>query len=305
MELISEMRLVNAMELFLGGKKATTARTYRRDLDRMAKYIGETRPVADITPAMLLEYFQKEIQAEEKNYSPATVHKHAKTMKVFFNWCVKIELVERSPAGVLHAPTPPRRITRDKAMTDYELERILDYTKHQPRNYALILWLSDTAARAQGTSTLKVDDVDFAKREAVITEKGKTAPVFFGRVAERALRVWLDYRLDRFTVSGPFIWSNQGQPISARAVSQVVRRACKGAGVRSLGSHSLRHRKGHQFADAKVAPSIAATALRHSDPAITMQVYYPSDWETARKELEAFSVKRPPKVVPFNDEDTG
>lgn len=268
-------------------------------------HVGERRPVASITPAVLVEYFQREIKSHEKQYAVATVQKHAKTIKTFFNWCVKLELIERSPAAAISAPTPPRRISRDAAMTEYELERILDYAKWKPRDYALILWLADTAARAMGTSRLTVDAIDLAGRQATITEKGKTRPVTFGEVTEKALRHWLDWRAERFTVSGLGAWTNDGSGISSEAISQVVRRACIAAGVRSLGAHSLRHRKGHQFADKRIAPSIAATALGHSDVGITLSYYYPDDWETARHELQGLSVKRPPKVVPFRDDETG
>lgn len=299
------MILKDAITLFLGDKKPTTRRSYQDALWRMAGHVGERRPVASITPANLVEYFQREIKAPEKAYAAATVQKHVKTCKTFFNWCVNLELIERSPMRAVKAPTPPRRISRDKAMTDYELNRILDYAKWKPRDYALILWLADTAARAKGTSELTLDAIQWGERTATITEKGKTRPVQFGDITEKALRYWLDWRADRFTVTGPFMWTNDGSPISSEAVSQIVRRACLAAGVKSRGAHSLRHRKGHQLADGKVAPSISATALGHSDPAITMRYYYPSDWETAQHELKKLTMKKTPKVVPFRDDETG
>ena len=68
-------------------------------------------------------------------------------------------------------------------------------------------------------------------------------------------------------------------------VSLIIRRAAQLAGVRVLSSHSLRHRKGHQLADSRIAPSIAATVLGHSDVVITLQHYYPADWESAEQAM--------------------
>lgn len=68
------------------------------------------------------------------------------------------------------------------------------------------------------------------------------------------------------------------------SLGQLFTRICKRAGIPSYGPHSLRHRKGHQLADAKVNPSTAAMVLGHSDPTITLQHYYPKDWERAKRE---------------------
>jgi integrase len=298
------MELRKAVELFLGEYKPSSQQAYTRPLTMLRDWIGPARLVADITPAMLTQYFQ--VVVNQRGYAPATLQKHAKTIKTFFNWCVRLELIDHSPARVIRARKPPRRISREKAMHDDELSRVLDYTRYKtvPRDYALILFLADTGCRRGGAAGLKLTDIDFASLKAVVTEKGdKARPVAFSEKTASAISRWIGYRSLNYKVKGLHVFSSDGLPMRPENVSLIVRRACKRAGVRTLSAHSLRHRKGHQFADARIAPSIAATALGHADAMTTLQHYYPDDWETAEKALrELMNIETPDhthKIIRF------
>jgi integrase len=93
--------------------------------------------------------------------------------------------------------------------------------------------------------------------------------------------------------------------VSDKSQLEKFKRAAKDAGVRVLSSHSLRHRKGHQFSDAGISVTTAATALGHSDPMITLTYYYPHDWATAKEALQNLATNTAdlaapsPKVVNF------
>lgn len=291
------MDLRKAIDLFLGEHKPTTQQAYRSALHQMRDWIGPTRLLSDIKPELVVEYFQ--VVVRKKDYAAATEQKHVKSVKTFWNWCVNLELIERSPARAVKSKKLSRRIDRAKAMTDDELRKLLDTVKFKPRDYALILFLADTGCRRGGAVGLRLQDVDWEAQVAQVTEKGeKPRPAAFGDVCARALATWLAYRGAYFTVEGVYIFSRDGLPMRAENVSLIIRRACKAAGIRTLSSHSLRHRKGHQLADARIAPSIAATALGHSDPMITLTYYYPADWESAEKALRELMTKPDEPVAP-------
>lgn len=279
------MELRKAIEHFLSEQRSTTAESYRYVLWQMRDFIGPARPVNAIKPVQLVEYIQS---LKAKNYAAATELKIVKTIKVFFNWLVKMEAIEKSPARVLKQRKLPTYVKRDKAMSDKELAKILWEVQNNPCHRAVILFLADTGCRAGGAAGLTLENLDIKGREAQVTEKGdKTRAVTFGDTCALALLEWL---LRRPKAAGIYVFSRNQKAVNADSISQIVRRACKAAGVRSLGSHSLRHRKGHQLADTRVAPSVAATALGHSDPTITLKHYYPADWESARQELQKLSV---------------
>ncbi len=280
------MKLNAATELFLKSfENPQTRRAYRSGIELLKQIISPDTPVADIKPMQII-LVQQAIEA--RKWTQATKRKAVKSIKTFFNWLVKYEVLEKSPARAVKTKRLPTYVSRDKAMQERELQKVLDYVFFKPRDYALILFLADTGCRAGGASGLRVDDLDLQKQVATVTEKGnKTRPVIFGPKTANAIRGWLNRRGE---VKGSYVFSRDGHQIKPSNISQIVRRACLAVGVRSLGSHSLRHRKGHQLADQHVAPSIAATALGHSDPTITLQHYYPADWESAEREMRQLVV---------------
>jgi len=290
----SNITLEHAVTLFLGEYKATTARSFQQELKVMVPMLGGSRKLASIKPEHVLEYVN--INILQRKYAPATKRKHIKTIKVFFNWCVKTGLLRTSPAQGVRNIRLPRAISREKAMTDTELAALVDELRYKtiPRDLALVLFLADTGCRRGGASGLRVEHLDLQNRRAVVTEKGdQERVVFFGEQCADALTRWLAYRRKRGHVEGGYLFSRDLEPIKPEAISLIIRRACRRAGIRVLSSHSLRHRKGHQFADSRIAPSIAATVLGHSDTAITVAHYYPSDLESARRAVSELETRVP------------
>lgn len=289
------MDLQSAIKLFLGEYKPTTAASYRYPLLNMQAFIKPTRPLHEIRPADLVAYMQ-EVRGRDSVRSPATINKYVKTIKRFFNWCVSLDLIEESPARTaLKQRSAKKAIGRDKAIPDKELEKLLQYAEFHPRTYALVMFLADTGCRRGGAAGLRWEDVKTDELRAVVTEKGdKTRPVFFGPIAAKALAAW---QLKQPAGDG-YVFSLDGKKISSPAVSQVVRRACVAAGIQSRGPHSLRHRKGHQLADDKVAPSISAAMLGHSSVDTTLTYYYPHDYDRVEKVARALAIKPyEPKIV--------
>jgi integrase len=286
------MKLSEAVAIFLSQKRRTTRRSYESTLKNMVKFVGD-KPLDGITIHHLAEYSN---DIESRGYkSPYTWNKYVKTVRTFFNWCVNQGMIETSPASIMKTRRVQSRVPRDKAMPDKDLGRLLTYTQFNIRYHALILFLADTGCRAGGAAGLRTGDIDFDLREAVVTEKGdKTRNVLFGKATKAALKAWLDERPDD---TGPFVFSPDGQQMLSSSISQIVRRCCERAGVKPRGSHSLRHRKGHQMADNKVAPSVAMVAMGHSDPSMTLDHYYPNDWDRARKALDELT-------VPMSEDDS-
>lgn len=282
------MNLKTAIDLFQGQQRPTTRKSYEYVLNHMMNFVGPERPIQLVSKVQMLEYTHA---VRERNLAPATTHKYIKTIKTFFNWVVKLGYLDESPANAVRNVNLQASIGRDKAITDDELAKVLDYVKWKPRDLALILFVADSGCRRSGAAGLRMKDLHLAEQRAYVTEKGdKTRMVAFGDECRKALQRWLDIRVGDL---GDYVFQRRGQSIRPEAVSQIFRRACLEVGVRSLGAHALRHRKGHQFADARVAPSIAALALGHSDPTITLKHYYPADWGSAEKEIRRLSTQLP------------
>lgn len=279
------MKLTEAVAIFLSQQRPSTQRSYKYVLRDMIKFTGD-KEITQVTRHHIAEYSD---ELNSRNYkSNHTWNKYVKTLRTFFNFSVKQGLIDRSPASIMKMRREPTGIPKDKAMPDDDLKQLLTYTQFDARYYALILFLADTGCRARGASQLRVKDIDFGQNEALVTEKGeKTRKVHFGEMCAQALRTWLT---QRSSAPDDFVFSLDGGPMLSSSISQIVRRCCQRAGIKPRGSHSLRHRKGHQLADAKVAPSVAKTVLGHSSVEITMNHYYPEDWDRARKAMDELAV---------------
>jgi integrase len=198
-------------------------------------------------------------------------------------------------------PRVSRFVRKDKAMTDEELNKILEYVQWKPRDHALIAFLADTGSRAGGAAGLTWDLVDFEKYRATVTEKGhKTRTVFLGDLSVTKLLYWFE---KQNRIHGNYVFSRNGQPINSPAISSVVRRASKQVGIRSLGAHSIRHRKGHQFSANRLSPKLCQIALGHVDVVTTINHYYEDDdshVEAAMRELALpMTVEKPDNIVEF------
>lgn len=295
------MLLHDAIELFLGEYRPTTRRSYAQVLDNMQSYISPNRPIEEITPPELLRYLQS-VKARPAVTSPATIHKYGKTMKRFFNWCVQYEIIPKSPAKALELPTLKQPVNRDKAMPNDKLEQLLAYTATRPRLHALVTFFADTAARRRGAAGLQWSDINFEEGEATVTEKGdKTRQVWFEAVCALALQHW---RIRQKRTRGDYVFSLDGGLIEAAAVAQVFRRAAKEAGIGSWGPHSLRHRKGFQSADKRVAPTDTQILLGHENVETTFK-YYPRNTERAKKLAKELGIKpdNNPKIIYIDDRD--
>lgn len=283
------LTLERAVDMFLREHIPTTAKAYGYTLRGMKNYIGPARPLGQVKPEDVIEFMQS-IKGRSSVKSPATINKHIKTVRTFFNWCVKSGLLtSTNPALGLRRLRQKKEIGREKAMPEAVYEEVLAFARWQPRYLALVLFLGDTGCRIGGAAGLQWSDIDFENHMAMVTEKGeKTRPVFFGTETVAALRRWRQQHTGRL---GDYVFQRDGKKMTNGSLGQLFERICRRAVGKGWGPHSLRHRKGHQLADHHVAPSLAAKALGHSSPTTTMEYYYPDDWERVQEAMEKLARK--------------
>jgi integrase/recombinase XerD len=284
-----------AVESFLAGYRKTTATTYAQDLRPMVAWLGPERPLQIVEngervdyfePPDLVEYVNLALVQRDPPYAPATIEKHKKTLRTFWNWCAKHGYVNQSPFAV-----PSKKLARgvdpDKIMPDAKLDTLLTYARWEPRRYALVTFLADTGCRRGGAAGLTIDRLDLGKRRATVEEKGEVSyTVYFGDVTARALRDWLSRR----GAVGSTVFSRDGEPMTASALAQYFRRSCIAAGIGSWGPHSLRHRKGDQLQRSGVDPRTAARVLGHTNYMTTLDYYYHEDDERVEAASRAAAI---------------
>lgn len=291
------MNLQEAVNQYLGQTvKATTRQTHYYALRHLIGQIGPDRSITGIAPMDISRWESALIARDE--LSEASHNRYRTSVRAFFNWLVKMEALEKSPARnmkIKRAKTVPR----EKAMPDDKLAVLLKFIqwKKRKRDHALILFLADTGCRIGEAATLTVDNLDIDKRQAFVTGKTGGRMVPFGDEAARIIRRWLVQRKPR----GPYVFSETIKPQSN--LDQQFRRQCEAAGIGSWGPHSLRHRKGFQYSDAGVSAKLAQQQFGHSSVQITLDHYYPQDFKRVKEAADRFTIRTARTPQPVNIRD--
>lgn len=277
------MQLQEALRLYLLVDRArSTQQTYEQMLSRFVADLGPRRRLENITPEDLDAYIA-DLRGQRVKYadhpsrpvineplSPATIAKWIKTIKAFFNWCVRREYIPRSPARYL-SNRRPARIGEGKAARPDEVTEVLAAARYKPRDRAIVWLLAQSGCRAGDVAGLRIDRLDLPNCRAVVDGKGgKRRTIHFEVETAEALAAWLAVRP---AVDHPYVFtSTRGKgPLTPAAVSQIVRRLCRTAGLeRGLGAHAFRHYVGMTLARNRVAPTVIQQYLGHSNILTTM-----------------------------------
>lgn len=178
------MLLSEALRLYLLVDRApSTQFTYERMLTRFVADIGPRRHLANITPEDLDGHIA-DLREQRVKYAdhptrpaiseplaPATVAKWIKTIKAFFNWCVRREYLDRSPARYL-SNRRPARIGEGKAARSDEVAEVLAAARYKPRDRAIVWLLVQSGCRAGDVAGLRLDRLDLSNCRAVVDGKG-------------------------------------------------------------------------------------------------------------------------------------
>lgn len=299
--------LQKAVLLFLGEYKPTTRKSYEKLLQAFVNFVGPARAIESINPAHVLEFMQH-IDARPTVKSVATYNGYIKTLRTFFNWCIRVTFIPKSPVVGVRLRPRPSNIPRTKAMPNERYSELVQYAhaleivRKDSRPLAFVLFLGDTGCRVGGAANLQWSDINFAEHSAHVTEKGKGArPVFFGMECGNALKRW---RLQQRQKEENYVFSRNGQRIQAANLSHYFRRLCLAADIGSWGPHSLRHRLGYELNDRRISPSVGAAVLGDTVE-VFLSYYSPQDEErmkAAVRELAYKGIPLPSKIRKFKAE---
>lgn len=293
------MLLHEAVAIWLSQHIPTTRESYSRPMTVMQNLVGSELPLDAITPQDMVRY---SAQIMERPYSLKTKEKHIKTTKTFFNWCVKMDFLEKSPSRVLKTPRVPRRVSREKAIADRDLEVLLAYlalnqTAEGVRNYALVKFLADTGARAGGAAGLRLFNLYLDELYALVVEKGNRArKVAFSEECARALRIWL---IRRPAVKSAYVFltlRGKHKKLTVDYIGTILFRATQyiqrdwDYAIQRANPHSMRHRIGHKMADERESPRAIADALGHVSIWTAQESYVDYSFEDIADKVRKHSV---------------
>ncbi|WP_299030015.1 tyrosine-type recombinase/integrase [uncultured Thermanaerothrix sp.] len=246
---------IQEFDLSLAGVVASgTRKLYLRRLHSLLDFLGDVE-IEQITTSDLRRWRADLSERKERwvnnpyrppaagGLSPWTIHSHVRIARQFFKWLIEENYLSQNPAARLELPPLPEE--PPKAVAEEDLQRLLNAARDDPRNYALVCMLADTAARVGAIATLKLKDLDLENRRALVWEKGrggrkKAQYVFFSWRTREALIEYLRVRPDN--ASDYLFISKRGGHLTPHAIYQLLRRLARKAGITGrFNPHAFRH----------------------------------------------------------------
>ena len=277
---------IDAFILYLHNMKKTSENTemsYRRDLYKVQVFM-ENRGIGDvnnITKDDLNAYVES---MEAQKFAASTISRNIASLKAFFHYLVKEEIVTEDIAEELKAPKIEKKIP--EILTMDEVIRLLDQPKgdspKEIRDKAMLELLYATGIRVSEIKFITVNSVKTG--EAEINCKGKMRRVFLPKQLCRMLK---EYIRENNIKSGYVFVTRNGQPLDRSNIWSDMKKLCKMAGVSKdkVFPHNLRHLFARTYYSIQKDIVRLADILGHSS-VNTTRIYTIETGEIHRRQIQ-------------------
>lgn len=217
--------------------------------------------------------------------------------KAFFNWCVKEELLEKSPAVRLEFPKVEKKIR--SAFADEQLQEMIDSfdlsTEQGFRDYIILLLLTDTGLRRAEVASLRVEDVQ-ADYIRVLGKGRKERRVGISPELSTLLWKYVNKYRHPLNPDEPMLFlstgrGNVGRPFGRGGMGGLMARLKKKMGIDDvrLSAHTFRHTFAKMYLEEGGDVFSLSRELGHSDIKTTQRYLEDFSSDNARKHHNEFS----------------
>ncbi len=257
--------------LAAGGASPKTIKAYRAAITDFLSYIGG-KPLREVSDSDVAAWIYDRLSNgvkrprtkkrdffEERRERQVTMHYYTLFLRGFFEWLglgVRVPVVKK-----------PRN-TRVEALRPEEVERLVAAAR-DPLDLLIVALLFETGLRAQEAVSLRLRDIDPARREIRVrnAKYGEERTVYYGALTQQALEAWLA----RNPGLGP---DDNLLGISYSALYKRLKTLAKRAGIdpRKVRPHVLRHTFATEALRRGIPLPAVQRLLGHHDIKVT-QIY--------------------------------
>lgn len=253
-----------------------TEMSYRRDLNKLCSFLAERgiEEVSDISEEDLSDYVR---DLEEKQFKAATVSRHIASVKAFYHFLCKEQMVVEDLAEKLHAPKVEKRIPEILSVDEAKslLNQPVEDTPKGMRDKAMLELLYATGMRVSELIALKISDVNQMLGYIVCRDGNKERTIPFGNQAKQALALYLEcgrHVLLQGDTDVLFV-NCSGQPMSRQGFWKLIKSYARQAGIQTeITPHTLRHSFAAHLVENGADLKSVQEMLGHSDISTT-QMY--------------------------------
>ena len=261
--------LGGAVETFFADKdlSANSRRSYHQTLDALTADLGEDLPVDKLTSAKI----KRVLRWRWGEASPATWNARIPAIQSFVRYCRRNEWIRTDPMG----PIERKRVPRDetKAVAYDDLEQLWSRPDIRLREKTLWKMLYETAARTNEILALDIEDLDLARKRAVVIGKGGHREVVIwasgtARLLPRYLAgrnrgpVFVTNRRPNVVPADPDICPATGHGRLSYGRAWSAFKEASGGGT----LHQLRHSSLTHLGEEGVSAILLQAKSRHQDP---------------------------------------
>lgn len=248
-----------------------TINSYSKDLDNFYVYLNQNNTeIKKVNYKFLRGYLTV---LYDKKYSKKTIARNISTLKSFFKYLKKENIIESNPMNLIKTPKIDKKLP--KFLNYDDLEKILsipDTTTFLGKRNALILeLLYSTGVRVSELVNIKLNDIDLSEEKILILGKGnKERYVLFGSKAKEKI---LDYLKEKTDNSPYLIVNRYGNKITDRGIRKILDSIILEASLSyKISPHTLRHTFATHMLDSGADIEIVKELLGHESLSTT-QIY--------------------------------
>jgi len=222
---------IERFERYLMGEKRSfnTIKEYKSIVKNFLNFIN--KEPEKITIDDIEKY--REYMAIEKKYSKQTIYLTMKALQVFFKF------TKREDLSRLKAPKRSRKLPN--YLNENEMRQILEASKNNKRDYAILMVLAYSGIRVSELCSLRIEDVDFFEN-VIHIRSGKGDKDRMVIVDSKVMSAIRDYLNDEKRQEGYIFISRKRTRITPTHVERIVRNYARNVGInKKVTPHVIRH----------------------------------------------------------------
>ena len=267
-----------------------TIKAYKNDLNRFNYFLNNTlsrKKLAKINRNDIRKFLAEEY---DNGYSSKTVARRLATIKSYFKYLVKTELIQENISIHINSPKVPKKLPNfvDKNLIDTLMKTPSLDTHIGIRDRAVLELFYSTGMRLSELVNMNIGDFEINKKLIRVIGKGnKERMIPYGRTAESAIKNYLKIRnisLKPAFANKPLFVNSSEKRISKRTIQRRMNNYIKiVADCKRIGPHLLRHTFATHLLDNGADIRAVKDLLGHSSLSST-QIYTHVSIEKLKKD---------------------
>ncbi len=225
-----------------------TIKAYKNDLTRFNLFLNQGKSRNEFKEINRNDIRRFLADEYENEYTSKTVARRLATIKSFFKYLVKVELIEDNVSIHIHSPKVPKKLPNfiDKNLIDVLMSSPPLGTLIGVRDRAVLELFYSTGVRLSELVNINIGDFHIDKKLVRVIGKGNKERIIpYGKTAESAIENYLKMRNLSFKpvfARSPLFVNSSEKRISKRTIQRRMNNYIKlVADGKSVGPHLLRH----------------------------------------------------------------